>query len=80
MKSSGFHEIWQISCGFHEIPLQISYEIYLKTLKSNNSTKTLQFYGLQWCSGKAMSQDFVKSALILGDNPKAHFAGKSCIS
>ena len=29
------------------------------------------------CSGKAMSQDFVKSTPILGDNPKAHFTGKS---
>ena len=65
---------------FHVYLMQISCEIYLKTLQSNNSTKTLQFYRLQWCSGEAMSQDFVKSAPILGDNPKAYFAGKSWIS
>ena len=37
VKSGRFHDIQQISC-----------EIHLKTLKSNNSRKTLQFYGVQW--------------------------------
>ena len=52
MKSSRFHKIWQISCRFHEI--------HLKTFINKITQQKL--FSFMECSGKAMSQDFTKSA------------------
>ena len=40
MKFGGFHKIWRISADFMKSTC--------KPYKSNNSRKTLQFYGVQW--------------------------------
>ena len=56
LKSGGFHEIWWISWNPADFMKSTQ-----NLIKSDVSTKTLQFWG---CRGEAMTQDFMKSWFI----------------